>query len=191
MPTYIQQALTLRVKDGLALLENPMRESRSKEEKAVKQPRKHAEGNRTKPKGFVLFVALHRLWMGYMSELLGLAAPDSSSSPPEGKMPSPSSIDAKFVQTDRHGSLLRGTFQIACLVGLSGIVVDGAENFLKIATRKDQLKLVPKQNSIFTLAIPFYSTLPYIEFDLYSNQFCFRPADRSRRKFKSEETMEL
>ena len=78
--------------------------------------------------------------------------------------------------------------------------------------------VVPKQNTIFALAVPLYSTLspsaterdptqtlgqedsktqwtvldkPYIEFDLYGNQFCFRSADRSNRKFKAKETIEL
>ena len=74
--------------------------------------------------------------------------------------------------------------------------------------------VAPKQNSIFALAVPLYSTLspvtqtlqeqeqetkslwtvldkPYIEFDLHGNQFCFRSADRSNRKFKAKETIEL
>lgn len=83
------------------------------------------------------------------------------------------------------------------------------------------LTVVPKQNTIFALAVPLYSTLspsaiekdpaqtpqqqeqgseetmrtvldkPYIEFDLYGNQFCFRSADRSNKKFKAKETIEL
>lgn len=32
---------------------------------------------------------------------------------------------------------------------------------------------------------------PYIEFELYGNQFCFRAADRAGRKFKHKETIEL
>ncbi|KAF8834610.1 RNase P subunit p29-like protein [Paxillus ammoniavirescens] len=246
-PTYIQQALTLssdpagtyasRVKDRHVLLENPMRESRARKERAAKQARKHVEGDAKKLKAlgrnageakglwkleknatkFNLFVPLHQLWMGYMSELLGLAAPDSLSPSLEGKMPSSSSMHAKLVKADLHGSLLTvRQSRNPCLVGLSGIVIHETENAFKIVTRKDQLKLVPKQNSIFALAIPFHSMLPssssewepaqaqqsppepltvldrsYIEFDLYGNQFCFRSADRSSRKFKSKETIEL
>lgn len=125
-----------------------------------------------------------------------------------------------------------------CLVGLCGIVLHETENAFKLITRKNLLKrtlyhyhtlpilitlstVVPKQNSIFALAVPLYSTLspstserdpaqmleqqqeredsklwtvvdrPYIEFDLYGNQFCFRSADRSNRKFKAKETIEL
>ncbi|KIK96284.1 hypothetical protein PAXRUDRAFT_826116 [Paxillus rubicundulus Ve08.2h10] len=245
-PTYVRQALTLssdpagtyasRVKNRHVLLENPIRESRAKKERAAKQARKQVEGNTRKLKAlgrnaaeakglwkleknatkFNLFVPLHQLWMGYMSELLGLAAPDSSSSF-EGKMPSSSSMHAKLVKADLHGSLLTvRRSRNPCLVGLSGIVIHETENAFKIVTRKDKLKLVPKQNSIFAFATPFYSTLPpssserepaqtqqspaepltvldrpYIEFDLHGNQFCFRSADRSSRKFKSKETIEL
>ncbi|KAF9231366.1 RNase P subunit p29-like protein [Melanogaster broomeanus] len=246
-PKYIQQALTLssdpagtyasRVKDRHVLLENPVRESRAKKERTAKQARKQAEKkskklkalgrNAAEAKGlwklekdatrFILFVSLHQLWMGYMSELLGLTTPDPSSSSHADKMPSSSSMHAKLVKADLHGSLLTvRQSRNPCLVGLSGIVIHETENAFKVITRKDQLKLIPKQNSIFALAIPLYSTLPpstsewapaqmlqttsepftvldkpYIEFDLYGNQFCFRSADRSSRKFKAKETIEL
>ncbi|EEB91567.1 hypothetical protein MPER_10052, partial [Moniliophthora perniciosa FA553] len=77
-------------------------------------------------------------------------------------------------------------------------------------------KVIPKQNSVFAFAVPAYSTLPpshtsdspfpmpaidqarvtvldspYIEFELYGNQFRFRSADRAGRKFKPKETIEL
>ena len=32
---------------------------------------------------------------------------------------------------------------------------------------------------------------PYMEFELYGNQFRFRSADRAGRKFKHKETIEL
>ncbi|KAF8442063.1 Rof/RNase P-like protein [Boletus edulis BED1] len=158
--------------------------------------------------------------MGYMSELLGLRVPDVSSSSHEGEMPGASSMHAKLVKADLNGALLTvRQSRNPCLVGLSGIVLHETENAFKLITRKNKLKLVPKQNSIFTLAVPLYSTLspsaterdpvqtsqqqerdatlwtvvdkPYIEFDLYGSQFCFRSADRSNRKFKAKETIEL
>lgn len=120
------------------------------------------------------------------------------------------------------------------LVGISGIVIHETENAFKVVTRQDKVKgtttmsfiesrssylVVPKQNSIFTFAVPLYSTLPatyksdmpfpllsvttgsvpiktvldgpHMEFDLYGNQFRFRSADRAGRKFKHKETIEL
>lgn len=110
-------------------------------------------------------------------------------------------------------------------------------NAFKVVTRQDKVKgndyrvihrtkanltfaiVIPKQNSIFTFAVPLYSTLPathkpdmpfplpsvasgsapmktvldgpYMEFELYGNQFRFRSADRAGRKFKHKETIEL
>ncbi|KAI9457050.1 RNase P subunit p29-like protein [Boletus coccyginus] len=248
-PTYVQQALTLssdpagvyesRVKDRHVPLENPARESRARKERVAKQARKQAEKDHKKlrPLGrnaaehkglwklekhatrFELFLPLHQLWMGYMSELLGLGVLDAASSSHEGKMPSASSMHAKLVKADFNGALLTvRQSRNPCLVGLSGIVLHETENAFKLITRKNQFKLIPKQNSVFALAVPLYSTLspsaterdpaqthipedsktlstvldkPYIEFDLYGNQFCFRSADRSNRKFKAKETIEL
>ena len=81
----------------------------------------------------------------------------------------------------------------------------------------DFAPVIPKENTIFTLALPLFSTLPpahtaetmytvsaevdqpartvldspYIEFELYGNQFKFRSADRATRKFKNKMTIEL
>ncbi|KJA20510.1 hypothetical protein HYPSUDRAFT_142041 [Hypholoma sublateritium FD-334 SS-4] len=108
-----------------------------------------------------------------------------------------------------------------CIVGISGIVIHETENAFKVITRENKVKLLPKQNQIFKFAVPLYSTLPpshnvntpfsvktpftapppppmstvldqpYIEFELYGNQFRFRAADRAGRKFKHKETIEL
>jgi ribonuclease P protein subunit POP4 len=68
-------------------------------------------------------VKLHRLWIGYMSELLALSPRPSSSSPPrrpresavEGDvtpmvtgMPQAAGMHAKLVKADFHGSIMTG-----------------------------------------------------------------------------------
>lgn len=245
-PTYIQASLTRsgdpqgiytnRVKNRHIVLENPARTSNTQKEYDAKKVRRELEKKKRKSsalgrrsadaKGlwklengaerFDLFLPLHQLWMGYMSELLGLSPP--SSVPVAEAMPNASSMHPKLVKADFHGSLLTvRQSKNPCLVGLSGIVIHETENAFKVITRKDQFKLIPKQNSIFTLAVPLYSTLlqaqfrpaeavssalsgqhsgtvldaPHIAFDLYGNQFCFRSADRAGRKFKAKETIEL
>lgn len=245
-PTYIQASLTQpgdpqgiytsRVKNRHIVLENPARASNVQKEHDAKKGRRKSEKKKRKivalgrrptdAKGlwkleigaqkFDLFLPLHQLWMGYMSELLGLPPP--SSVPVAEAMPNASSMHPKLVKADFHGSLLAvRQSKNPCLVGLSGIVIHETENAFKVITPKDQLKLIPKQNSIFTLAVPLYSTLlqtqfepaeavssalsgqysgtvldaPHIAFDLYGNQFCFRSAERAGRKFKAKETIEL
>ena len=54
---------------------------------------------------FDLFVPLHRLWMGYMSELLDLPPPSSTFS---DRIPNSASMHAKLVKADLHGSILTG-----------------------------------------------------------------------------------
>ncbi|KIM88016.1 hypothetical protein PILCRDRAFT_95683 [Piloderma croceum F 1598] len=170
---------------------------------------------------FGLFLPLHRLWLGYMSELLGLALLASTSTA-EPMMPAAAGMHAKLVKAEFHGSFITvKQSKNPCLVGLSGIVIHETENAFKVVTSKDKLKFLPKRNSIFAFAVPLYSTLPppesatsssatpliesdiseaskttvldqpHIEFELYGNQFRFRSTERAGRKFKSKETIEL
>ncbi|KAG5643455.1 hypothetical protein DXG03_000887 [Asterophora parasitica] len=226
-----------RVKGRQMLLDNPARESRNKKEADAKRARRMAEKDKknkgsigkreAKEKGvwnfdetqakFNLFLPLHHLWMGYMSELLGLPQPAASEPPSSQAMPSTASMHPKLVKADFHGSIMTvRQSKNPCLVGLSGIVIHETENTFKVVTVKDKVKFVPKENAIFAFSVPLYSTLspsykqsqplpipdpgapkttvlqrPHIEFELHGNQFRFRSADRAGRKFKHKETIEL
>ena len=59
-----------------------------------------------------MFVPLHRLWVGYMSELLGLAsaAPVDSSLSSKIAPAVVAGMHAKLVKADFHGSIMTGTF---------------------------------------------------------------------------------
>ncbi|OCH95519.1 RNase P/MRP, p29 subunit [Obba rivulosa] len=254
-PTYVKSNVTRtsdpaqiyasRVQGRQILLENPARESKSKKKKEEKKAKRLAEkakrdaavmGRRDARRAeiwrlspaetkFQLFLPLHTLWLGYMSELLSLSPPTPLGADASDVMPNVAGLHAKLVKADFHGAIITvRQSKNPCLVNLSGIVVHETENALKVVTRKDQLKLIPKQNSIFALPIPLFlfdsqptsalctsltgvfgsppadpaeSTsvtvldLPYMEFELYGNQFCFRAAERASRKFKHKETIEL
>ncbi|KAG6888281.1 hypothetical protein C0995_009395 [Termitomyces sp. Mi166 len=263
-PAYVTSQLTQttdasgmyasRVKGRQILLENPARESRARKELEEKRTKQRAQkekkngkmmGRReAKQRGvwrfeksqakFGLFVPLHRLWMGYMSELLGLQQPPTSGSPSAHAMPSSSSMHPKLVKADFHGSIMSvRQSKNPCLIGLCGIVIHETENAFKVVTMKDTVKreiaagcqpvlltdhysVIPKENSIFSFAVPLYSTLPpsykqneplpipdpeapkktvlqvpHIEFELHGNQFRFRSAERAGRKFKHKESIEL
>ncbi|KAF9269871.1 RNase P/MRP, p29 subunit [Marasmius fiardii PR-910] len=249
VPAFVQSSLTQasdpaeiyasRVHGRKILLENPARESRIRKEREEKRQRRKAHKQKkklgimsrreAKEKGvwkldesqakFDLFLPLHHLWMGYMSELLGLPQANTSDHrPPTLKdVPSTGGMHAKLVKADFHGSIMT-VRQSKCpsLIGLSGIVIHESENAIRVVTRSDKVKLIPKQNSIFSFAVPVYSTLPpahrstdafpapdrtktstsvldvpHLAFELYGNQFRFRSADRAGRKFKHKETIEL
>jgi len=120
------------------------------------------------------FVPLHRLWLGYISELLGLTTTLDTlgqEQEQEGRtaahtmkvaaaaMPSAAGMHAKLVKADFHGSIMTvRRSKNASLVGVSGIVVQETENTFKVVTRKDKLKVLPKQGSVFAFAVPLYST---------------------------------
>ena len=71
------------------------------------------------------FVPLHRLWLGYISELLGLTAVDTleQGQGQEGRtahamkaaMPSAAGMHAKLVKADFHGSIMTGRSFFPCL----------------------------------------------------------------------------
>ncbi|KAI0247710.1 hypothetical protein BJV78DRAFT_1243463 [Lactifluus subvellereus] len=101
-------------------------------------------------------------------------------------MPQAAGMHAKLVKADFHGSIMIGQFIVpassdggflqpnqfwwntnslrrsrnAALVGASGIVVQETENTFKVVTRKNRLKVLPKRGSVFTFAVPLYSTEP-------------------------------
>lgn len=106
-----------------------------------------------------LFVPLHRLWLGYMSELLGLAAPPTPLLVDPSAMPQTAGMHAKLVKADFHGSIVTvRRSKNAALVGASGILVQETENTFMVVTRKDKLKVLPKQGSVFVFAVPLYRT---------------------------------
>ena len=64
---------------------------------------------------FDLFIPLHRLWLGYMSELLGLASPPSTTaSTTASAMPPAAAMHAKLVKADFHGCLITGASLEIC-----------------------------------------------------------------------------
>ncbi|EIN10421.1 RNase P/MRP p29 subunit [Punctularia strigosozonata HHB-11173 SS5] len=245
-PSYVQLGTSStdqyanRVQGRHMFLANPVKASAAKQERE-KRRNERRKANELKQRGvmgkrearekgiwkldpaqakYALFLPLHHMWMAYMSELLSLNAPPEDPSTPHtaAAMPSSAGMHAKLVKADFHGSIMTvRQSRNSALIGLSGIVVHETENTFKIVTPKDQVKVLPKQHSIFAFAVPLYSTLgpspsdpfaalanlgqtvqtttvsdgPHIEFELHGNQFCYRASERAGRKFKHKETIEL
>lgn len=65
---------------------------------------------------FEAYVPLHRLWLGYISELLGLGPqPTGTVTEQNVAMPNVVTMHAKLVKADFHGSIMTGN---RCLMGL-------------------------------------------------------------------------
>ncbi|KAJ7447317.1 Rof/RNase P-like protein [Mycena galericulata] len=220
----------------MLMLENAAKESRMKKERLEKKAKVRAAKERKKlgvlgrrqgsarelglwgfdesQAKFALFLPLHHLWLGYMSELLNLPQPGLSAP----RLPSAAAMHPKLLKADFHGSIITvHKSKNTAILGISGIVILETEGTFKVVTKANKLKVLPKQNSIFTFAVPVYSTLPathnasaplpipapadddlrtvldsaHALLELHGNQFCFRAADRAGKKFKAKESIEL
>jgi len=210
VPTFVKSAVfqasnpleiyATRVHNRKILLENPIgkREKKPKKKRIVQRGFPRISGSWSldpHQAKFDLFVPLHHLWMGYMSELLMLNAAD---------IPSSASIHPKLLKADFSGSFVSvQKSKNTSLINIQGIVITESENTFVIITKENKTKVLPKQNTVFTLFIPAYSIsnslsatstivdIPHLVFTLYGNQFRFRASERAGRKFKYKESIEL
>jgi ribonuclease P protein subunit POP4 len=137
------------------------------------------------------FVGLNRLWKGYIRDVLGWTGVTGTTK-----------VDAKVVgpilsAADLHGAEIE-VVQCRCVgrVGTRGIIVKDTRETVEVVTRKNELKVIPKEYTVFRLEIPLRdkkeettedrvpSTTPFVAFELQGSQFAHRPAERATRKLK-------
>lgn len=145
---------------------------------------------------YALYEPLHRLWLGYIRELLGSEIYTGG----EGAA-------AKLASADFHGAGVE-VVRSGCVsrVGIKGIVVKDSKFAFEIITPKNKLKLVPKEGTVFRFEVPV-PIQKQVEaageeqpeakdgkqpqqdskmiFEVHGEQFQFRSADRASRKFRS------
>ncbi|KAF5389354.1 hypothetical protein D9757_004384 [Collybiopsis confluens] len=211
LPTFVKSAVSRssnpdeiyasRIHRRKILLDNPIF-------KPINKPNKQIKARNTFPRlsgswslhpaqsKFHLFLPLHHLWLGYMSELLILNTAEP---------PSSASCHPKLLKADFSGSLVSvQKSKNPSLVDIQGIVFHETENTFVIVTKNDKKKVLPKQNTNFTFYVPAFSSsfplpsptctvldIPHLAFTLHGNQFRFRASERAGRKFKHKETIEL
>ncbi|KAG6827565.1 hypothetical protein H0H92_011288 [Tricholoma furcatifolium] len=243
VPAYVTSQLTQtsdsssmyasRIKGRQMLLENPARESRTKKELDEKRARQKAHKDKKKRKIIGKREAKEKGVWRFDKNQANLQQHPQASAASSTYMPSSAGMHPKLIKADFHGSIMNvRRSKNPSLINLSGIVIHETENAFKIITKEDSVKrktfkhkndpaiqlclVIPKENSIFSFAIPLYSTLPpsykqneplhvpdpaipkktvlelpHVEFELHGNQFRFRSAERAGRKFKHKETIEL
>ena len=127
---------------------------------------------------YAVFEPLHALWLGYVRELLA------------GDLYTGSQAAAgKLSSADFHGALLEVTrSRCPSRVGIRGIVVKDSRFVFEVVTPKDQLKIVPKEGTMFRVEVPAAgadASTPAFVFEIHGDQFQYRSADRTNKKFKS------
>ncbi|KAK7955803.1 uncharacterized protein PG986_005025 [Apiospora aurea] len=141
---------------------------------------------------YAVFEPLKKLWVGYMREVLGSHLYTGGPT-----------CAAKLCAAEYHGAEVEVT-RSGCpsRVGLKGIVIKDSKFAFEIITRKNELKLIPKEGTMFRLYIPApvqgatdTATTTSADkndesnngfsFEILGDQFQYRSADRANRKFKA------
>jgi ribonuclease P protein subunit POP4 len=178
------------------------RAAREKEKAGRKQRPKPLSARERRRRGFYdvpregqryeIFEPLHRLWLGYMHEILGRDVYHGGQG-----------AAAKLTSADFHGAEVEVS-RSACpsRVGLRGIVIKDTKFVFEIVTRRNEVKVVPKEGTMFRVEIPplplaaveqqpkadggedsVEKARPFA-FEILGDQFLHRSADRANKKFK-------
>jgi ribonuclease P protein subunit POP4 len=129
---------------------------------------------------YSIYEPLHKMWLGYIHEVLGDSRPVSTATA------------AKICAADFHGAEVE-VVRSRCVsrVGVRGIVVKDSKSVFEVVTRRDEVKIIPKEHTIFRFTVPPLEGKNGEElqkdlvFELHGDQFEYRAADRANRKFKT------
>ncbi|KAF2200097.1 ribonuclease-like protein P complex subunit Pop4 [Delitschia confertaspora ATCC 74209] len=134
---------------------------------------------------YSIYEPLHNLWLGYIREILGLSEKGNGSA-----YITPSGAGPLLASADMHGALLE-VVRSKCVsrVGLRGIVVRDSKFVFDIITKKNEIKSIPKEHTIFQTQIPFPvqeqdRTPTPLVFEILGESFQNRAPDRVNKKFK-------
>lgn len=166
-------------------------------------------------KKYSIYAPLHQLWVAYIQEILWDG---------KGFIPVNNIQASKLCSADFHGAELE-VVRSRCVsrVGVKGIVVKDSKSVFEIVTSHDEVKIIPKEGTVFRFCLPIpdvseccssgntanidsclntaTAVKPQLEssnskaevsseekknlvFELHGDQFRYRAADRSNRKFK-------
>ncbi|XP_046842716.1 ribonuclease P protein subunit p29-like [Xenia sp. Carnegie-2017] len=127
---------------------------------------------------YELFLPLHEMWKEYMKEIMGETN--------QCETTKTKFLASKIIKADFHGAILTvSKSKCPSYVGLSGIMIQELKNVFKIITKQNELKTLPKINSVFTVDVGGYLCT------LYGNHLRVRSAERSSKKLKSKSTTDL
>lgn len=132
---------------------------------------------------YAIYEPLHALWCGYMREVLGL---DAGRTYVDGAGAGP-----LLAAADYHGAVMQ-VVRSRCVsrVGLQGIVVKDNKFSFEIITKNNELKLVPKEQTVFRFEVPFVAQegedrpKDPLVFEIHGSQFETRAPDRATKKFR-------
>jgi len=186
-PTSPDPDLNARSKRQYERLQKAKKQRKSKKPKPLSAKQKRALSIHEIPKDqqkYAIYEPLHRMWSGYIREILGLS---------DGKRRyvDANSAGPVLVSADYHGALVEVVrSRCGSRVGGKGIVVKDTKFTFEIVTLKDELKIMPKEHTVFRFEVPFErkedgGEVPKpLVFEIHGSQFEARAPDRANRKFR-------
>ncbi|KAL2796351.1 hypothetical protein BJX66DRAFT_140545 [Aspergillus keveii] len=163
---------------------------------------------------YAIFKELNRMWVTYMCEILDLGPgawraqnqnQNQQKGQPQGPRPLVSALShgSKLVSADFHGAEVEVVrSRCAGRVGIKGIVVRDTKFTFVVVTEKDEVKTIPKEQTVFRFTLPLPQAtateeskdategaeanegIKELVFELHGSQFENRPVDRANKKFK-------
>ena len=190
-PTSPDPSLNARSKRQYERLQKAKAQRKSNKPKPLSAKQKRALCIYEIPKEqqkYAIYEPLHRMWCGYMREILGLS---------DGKRTFVDAMSAgpMMASADYHGALVE-VVRSRCVsrVGLKGIVVKDTKFTFEIVTKNDEVKIAPKEHTVFRFEVPFEHEDANMEnggekrkpliFEIHGGQFESRAPDRANKKFK-------
>ncbi|KAK7202512.1 hypothetical protein BZA70DRAFT_285265 [Myxozyma melibiosi] len=136
-----------------------------------------------------VYISLCTLWFSYINDLLGInPLPDLPEKPVNVQ-----EYTQKLSAADYHGAFVT-VMRAKCVtrVGIAGIIVRETKSSFLIVTKKNEIKIVPKENTVFLISIGGHpDDAKKLSVMLYGSNLLYRAADRGGRKFKSKATSDL
>ncbi|XP_032417378.1 ribonuclease P protein subunit p29 [Xiphophorus hellerii] len=184
-----QQPSRLDVKSMLTHKAVLLGYSRPKRDTAKTRNRKKAKGLNAQQKRMMkvfhikpqhqryeLFLPLHQLWRQYVVDLCGGLKPTVN----------PQIVQQKLLKADLHGAIIT-VVRSKCpsYVGTTGILMQEFKHVFKIITKEDQVKVIPKRNSVFSVELDNFVS------HIYGSKMEFRASERSAKKLKVKGTIDL
>lgn len=147
------------------------------------------------------------MWCGYIREILGLNARTQYNGMGASKWIDAKSAGPLLAGADFHGARIKVVrSRCAGRVGLEGIVIRDTKFTFEVVTRGDEVKILPKEYSVFRFEVPLvgeaeedskggeqnserekggdckHLAQPFV-FELYGHFFLTRAPERASKKF--------
>jgi ribonuclease P protein subunit POP4 len=182
-----------------ARLKKASEQRKSNKPRPLSAKQKRALGVHTIPKSqqkYAIYEPLHKLWCDYIREVLGVGG--------ERNYVDAQAAGPMLVSADYHGAIME-VVRSGCVsrVGVSGIVVKDTRFTFEVVTEKNELKILPKEDTVFKFEVPLENDnseakepvqeegKKALVFELHGNQFKTRAPDRANRKFKMHIDLDL